>query len=114
MRGRGRLSAPARPSCGQLLKGRPSASIHWQNIQMYIWGVAFNALGAYMKDGERLRHAGLLAGYSSAAWTVVVCNALNGLAISAVLKSVLPALACLPPLTYLPALTYTASIRQVR
>jgi len=70
----------------KLLKGRPSSSIHWQNIQMYVWGVAFNALGAFMKDGDRLRENGLLAGYSSAAWSVVVCNALNGLAISAVLK----------------------------
>uniref|UniRef100_A0A7S4B1F9 Uncharacterized protein n=1 Tax=Chrysotila carterae TaxID=13221 RepID=A0A7S4B1F9_CHRCT len=26
----------------KLLKGRPSASIHWQNIQLYVWGVVFN------------------------------------------------------------------------
>jgi len=70
----------------KLLKGRPSTSIHWQNIQMYIWGVLFNALGAYLKDGTRLREHGLLFGYSASAWTVVVVNALNGLAISAVLK----------------------------
>ena len=38
----------------KLLKGRPSSSIHWQNIQMYVWGVAFNALGAYMKDGTSM------------------------------------------------------------
>lgn len=70
----------------KLLKGRPSTSIHWQNIQMYVWGVVFNALCAYMKDGDSMRRNGLLAGYNGAAWAVVVCNALNGLAISAVLK----------------------------
>ena len=70
----------------KLLKGRPSASIHWQNIQMYVWGVAFNALGAWMKDGTALQSSGFLSGFSGAAWSVVVCNAMNGLAISAVLK----------------------------
>merc|ERR1719424_1195564 len=33
-----------------------------------------------------MRQKGVLWGFSCAAWTVVVCNALNGLAISAVLK----------------------------
>ena len=33
-----------------------------------------------------MRANGVLSGYTAAAWTVVVCNALNGLAISAVLK----------------------------
>jgi UDP-sugar transporter A1/2/3 len=70
----------------KLLKGRPAASIHWQNIQMYVWGVAFNGLGAYMKDGRAFLEHGSLAGFTAAAWAVVLCNALNGLAISAVLK----------------------------
>mmetsp|Transcript_33532 Transcript_33532/g.91806 ORF Transcript_33532/g.91806 Transcript_33532/m.91806 type:complete len:128 (+) Transcript_33532:887-1270(+) len=33
-----------------------------------------------------MRSKGVLWGFTPAAWTVVVCNALNGLAISAVLK----------------------------
>jgi len=70
----------------KLLKGRPTTSIHWQNIQMYIWGVGFNAIGAWMKDHEALTQRGVLAGFGVAATSVVVCNALNGLAISAVLK----------------------------
>ncbi|KAL1496497.1 hypothetical protein AB1Y20_016451 [Prymnesium parvum] len=70
----------------KLLKGRPSASLHWQNVQMYIWGVLFNGIGAYLKDGEAMRQGGVLAGFSLSAWAVVACNALNGLAISAVLK----------------------------
>jgi UDP-sugar transporter A1/2/3 len=72
----------------KLLKGRPSASIHWQNIQMYVWGVAFNALGAWLKDRDAMLHReqGILSGFNASAWSVVVLNALNGLAISAVLK----------------------------
>ena len=61
-------------------------SVSLQNIQMYIWGVFFNALGAWIKDGENIMIRGLLSGYTPSAWAVVVCNALNGLAISAVLK----------------------------
>ena len=70
----------------KLLKKRPSASIHWQNMQLYAWGVAFNALGFALKDGGSLAN-GWSTGYESGwAWAVVLCNALNGLAISAVLK----------------------------
>ena len=32
-----------------LLKKRPSDSIHWQNIQLYLWGVCFNALGVWIE-----------------------------------------------------------------
>ncbi|KOO27146.1 cmp-sialic acid transporter 4-like protein [Chrysochromulina tobinii] len=70
----------------RLLKGRPTASIHWQNIQMYVWGVGFNAIAAWQKDGVSMARNGLLHGFDHSAWIVVVCNALNGLAISAVLK----------------------------
>jgi len=72
----------------KLLKNRPSASIHWQNIQLYLWGVVFNAVGFYWKDGggSHKSSSSLLAGFGAQAWLVVICNALNGLAISAVLK----------------------------
>ena len=55
-------------------------------MQMYVWGVAFNALGAWLKDGKAMAANGILSGFSATAWSVVVLNALNGLAISAVLK----------------------------
>ena len=51
----------------KLLKGRASASIHWQNIQLYVWGVAFNLLGVWLKDAAPLREHGLLAGYDGRA-----------------------------------------------
>ncbi len=71
----------------RLLKDRASASIHWQNMQLYVWGVGFNALGAYIKKSDApAADAGLLTGFGTAACIVVACNAFNGLAIAAVLK----------------------------
>jgi len=42
--------------------------------------------GVYMKDSDMIFGSGVLAGFHLQAWLVVLCNALNGLAISAVLK----------------------------
>ena len=44
----------------QLLKARPSACIHWQNVQMYVWGILFNAVGAWIEDGSRIARNGLI------------------------------------------------------
>ena len=70
----------------KLLKDRKSASIHWQNMQLYAWGVVFNIMLASFKCGEQIATKGLLAGFAFWPWAVVVCNSLAGLAISAVLK----------------------------
>jgi len=65
----------------KLLKDRPSASIHWQNMQLYAWGVLFNLLGALIYDGPRLAQQGLFGGFGGSAWpwTVVVFNSLTGM-----------------------------------
>ena len=65
----------------KLLKDRPSASIHWQNMQLYAWGVLFNLLGALIYDGPRLAQNGLLGGFGASPWpwSVVVCNSLTGM-----------------------------------
>ena len=65
----------------KLLKDRPSASIHWQNMQLYAWGVLFNVLGALIYDGPRLAQQGLFGGFGGSAWpwSVVVCNSLTGM-----------------------------------
>jgi UDP-galactose transporter len=80
----------------KLLKDKPKESIHWQNIQLYGWGVALNLGGALLHGrgigGSALdsvaagRGGGFAAGFNGWAWAVVVNNALNGLAISAILK----------------------------
>ncbi|KAL1524505.1 hypothetical protein AB1Y20_019399 [Prymnesium parvum] len=61
-------------------------SIHLQNMMLYTWGVLFNGLALIIKDHEQLTEHGLLGGYSLAVWLLVTNNALNGLAISAILK----------------------------
>mmetsp|Transcript_83817 Transcript_83817/g.233807 ORF Transcript_83817/g.233807 Transcript_83817/m.233807 type:complete len:363 (-) Transcript_83817:138-1226(-) len=70
----------------KLMKDRQSTTLHWQNLQLYTWGVGFNAIGLFMKDGDAVRHHGLLGGFTALAYVVVVCNAFVGLSISAVLK----------------------------
>jgi len=61
-------------------------SIHLQNMLLYTWGVLFNAIGLLVKDSEHLAAKGLFGGYTAAVWLLVTNNALNGLAISAILK----------------------------
>lgn len=78
----------------KLLKDKPKDSIHWQNIQLYGWGVALNFGGSLLLGrslgGGALDSAaagrGLTTGFNGWAWAVVANNALNGLAISAILK----------------------------
>jgi len=70
----------------KLLKSNASSSIHWQNIQLYGWGCAFNFFGALMSNPEVMSSGNPLQGFNFWAWMVVLNNALNGLAISAILK----------------------------
>lgn len=68
-----------------LLKGKMADSIHWQNVQLYAWGIFFNAAGTFAHD-KQLLSAGFFTGYNKWTWLVIVNNALNGLCISALLK----------------------------
>lgn len=70
----------------KLLKDKPKDSIHWQNIQLYSWGIAFNLLGVFLHSGTAALGSGFFAGFRGWAWAVVLNNAFNGLAISAILK----------------------------
>lgn len=70
----------------KLMKGRFSAPIHWQNIQMYTWGVIMNTIYAFVIDGKNIMANGFFAGYDWRTWMVVFANALAGLVISGVLK----------------------------
>ena len=61
-------------------------SIHLQNVLLYAWGVIFNFLAMLGGDGTRVLRGGLLQGYTNLVWLLVLNNAFNGLAISAILK----------------------------
>lgn len=70
----------------KLLKGDSKDSIHWQNIQLYTWGIVFNLGGMAYNDSSQMLETGFFHGYNFWAYVVVLNNALNGLAISAILK----------------------------
>jgi UDP-sugar transporter A1/2/3 len=69
-----------------LLKGRVTAPLHWQNIQMYIHGVWLNFAFMMIYDGEVIRSKGLWHGYTWVTWAAIICNASVGITVSAVLK----------------------------
>jgi UDP-sugar transporter A1/2/3 len=68
----------------KLLKDNP-ASIHFQNVLLYSWGIIMNLLGV-LHDKKAISEEGFFHGWNF--WTVVLVtnNALVGLAISAILK----------------------------
>merc|ERR1719198_2521657 len=80
------LSASGGIYSEKLLKHKAKDSIHWQNIQLYSWGIAFNIIGLLLNDVTSLLESGMFAGYNFWACMVVLNNALNGLAVSAILK----------------------------
>jgi UDP-sugar transporter A1/2/3 len=61
-------------------------TIHWQNIQLYSWGILFNLVGVILHKRETLVEGRFFDGFNLWACVVVLNNALNGLAISAILK----------------------------
>jgi hypothetical protein len=78
----------------KLLKDNRHHSIHWQNLQLYAWGVLFNTIALVVSGtassallgGGGGGGGGLLHGYTTLTWVVVLNNASIGLCISAVLK----------------------------
>lgn len=70
----------------KLLKDKFQQSIHWQNIQLYTWGIMFSFIGTAWKESGSMMKGGLFYGYNFFTWLVVLNNAVNGLAISAILK----------------------------
>mmetsp|Transcript_89712 Transcript_89712/g.192294 ORF Transcript_89712/g.192294 Transcript_89712/m.192294 type:complete len:334 (+) Transcript_89712:158-1159(+) len=70
----------------KLLKSDIKESIHLQNLQLYSWGIVFNLVGMLTHDSEVLLQSGFFSGYNGWTYAVVANNALNGLAISAILK----------------------------
>ena len=69
-----------------LLKGRVTAPLHWQNMQMYIHGVWLNFAFMMIYDGAVIRESGVFHGYTWVTWAAIVCNASVGITVSAVLK----------------------------
>ena len=66
----------------KLLKDKVKQSIHWQNIQLYTWGILCNGVGTVLKDSSSMMQSGFFTGYNIFTWAVIFNNALNGLVCS--------------------------------
>jgi len=73
----------------KLLKGKSDAtgsdSIHWQNIQLYFFGVLFGWLAFVVKNTHTLSNS-VFTGFNPAAYAMIVSQTMMGLSVSFVLK----------------------------
>ena len=76
----------------KLLKGitkktsTTETSIHWQNIQLYIFGFAFGLVSLYMDDAGNISPSNVFRGFNSFAYATVISLATCGLLVSFILK----------------------------
>jgi len=84
------LSALAGIYNEKIMKDKASISIHWQNLQLYTWGIFFCLIGDRFspRGGSALQPQGFFSGYNGWAVVVVLNNMFMGLSISAILKFV--------------------------
>eukprot|EP00929_Paragymnodinium_shiwhaense_P033214 TRINITY_DN18284_c0_g1_i1.p1 TRINITY_DN18284_c0_g1~~TRINITY_DN18284_c0_g1_i1.p1 ORF type:complete len:368 (+),score=84.06 TRINITY_DN18284_c0_g1_i1:136-1239(+) len=80
------LSASGGIYSEKLLKDKAKDSLHWQNMQLYTWGIVLNVISMLASDYSTILQDGVFKGYNGWTWAVTLNNALNGLAISAILK----------------------------
>ena len=66
--------------------GTTENSIHWQNIQLYIFGFAFGLISLYMADDENISLSNIFRGFNSFAYATVASLATCGLLVSFILK----------------------------
>ena len=64
---------------------RASDSIHWQNIQLYFFGVLFGLLSFLAGNSDPLSD-GIFAGFNLAAYSMIMAQAMLGISVSFVLK----------------------------
>lgn len=84
------LSALAGIYNEKIMKDKAEVSIHWQNLQLYTWGILFCFIGdrfTHHADREA-QPQGFFSGYNVWAVVVVLNNLFMGLSISAILKFV--------------------------
>jgi len=69
----------------KILKGSQT-SLWIRNVQMGIPSVIVAYITVYVKDGQAVRTAGFLGGYSSIVWSVITVQAVGGLIVATVVK----------------------------
>jgi UDP-sugar transporter A1/2/3 len=68
------------------VKGKLAGSLITRNFQLGLYGVPFACLYAGFKDGRIIKERGILAGFSAAAWGVVLLQVFGGFIIAMVVK----------------------------
>ena len=66
--------------------GTTETSIHWQNIQLYIFGFVFGLVSLYMDDDANISPSNIFRGFNSFAYATVISLATCGLLVSFILK----------------------------
>lgn len=61
-------------------------SVWIRNIQLGMFGLVFGTCGMLLYDGQKVWESGMLQGYNTITWAVVLLQALGGLVIAAVIK----------------------------
>jgi len=87
------VAASSNVYCEWLVKQHPEESIHFQNMQLYFFGIVLNGATLVAKavvDPESPVHGpgGLITGYNGWVWMIVLLGTANGIAISVALKFV--------------------------
>lgn len=85
------VAASSNVFCEWLVKRSPQDSIHLQNLQLSLFGVAMNVLALWVKassepDSPVHHEGGFFTGYSCWVWAVVILGSIGGLAVSFTLK----------------------------
>ncbi|KAG7395933.1 hypothetical protein PHYBOEH_003012 [Phytophthora boehmeriae] len=67
-------------------KRKSSCHFYWQNIQMYVFGIIFNAAGVLLVEGEDISSKGFFHDYSYWTLAVVAVNSIGGIGMGFILK----------------------------
>ncbi|GMF21605.1 unnamed protein product [Phytophthora lilii] len=67
-------------------KRKSSCPFLWQNIQIYVFGIIFNAAGVLLVEGEEISSKGFFHGYNRWTLAVVVVNSIGGIGMGFILK----------------------------
>jgi len=65
---------------------RDGVSIHWQNIQLYVYGMMFGFISLHMDAKSTLSGRSLFEGFNAYAYATVISLAICGLLVSFILK----------------------------
>ncbi|KAF8409889.1 hypothetical protein HHK36_002407 [Tetracentron sinense] len=69
-----------------IIKKRPSRNINVQNIWLYVFGMAFNAIAILIQDFDAVMNKGFFHGYTLITTLMILNHALSGIAVSMVMK----------------------------